>query len=854
MTHLNKRRTSGVLTMLFAGTAISLVAVGPTQAACSANTPGAGASVICSPLLTDTDGVRGGASDVTVVNQAGSVIEADGAGPLGISPVIDLGDRANVTNAGDIIASGKAPVLTTAAISVGNGSTVNVLQSGSVSGALTGITITSGTVTNSGSIFGTITGVAAFGDLTLNNQGGTITGLIEGVTVLGGAANVTNSGTITGNIGQAMLFGGDDDRLELQQGSVINGDVQASGGTDTLVFGGAGAFNFDISEVDGDNANNGEQYLNFETFIKEDASTVTLIGDNAEIGAFSVVGGQLNVGGTMSANFAVGPGGTLGGTGTIGAFVADGTIAPGVGGASTLMVTGAGTFNAGSQFDADITAGGLSDRLDLTGPANLNGNGTVNPILSGGQLSDFQSSVMPYLLVTSASGVNGQFAGIIDNYAFFDFMLTYDPNNVYLSLQRLAFDSVAQTFNQRQVAGAIDVFDQTPGSEAKAIYEAFLGLSTPEALAAFDAIQGEVHANSLAGALQSSGFFNSILMGNAFGGAGGTFTAALGGQQVPDAAGVESSSNYGADLNTLTPLSNAQHQAWIGGFGGIADVDGDGNAAGYDARTVGLAIGVETDLSQLIGVSARAGFGLGYSVGGLDLNTRTQDGDIETWMVGVYGAAGAGRVEEGWSARASATFAWHEMEFARNIRLGAITQTATSDYSANSFSGDLEVRYNIARDFNWSHLQGSGVVAPFARLQAGLATADSFAETGAGALNLSGAARDWQTGSVALGVALSGDFELRSGEIWRPNLSIAYERAVGDEHASADLSLAGSPTPFSVRGPEESRNRLRFGAVSTYELGKGPNGGGASITIASDSVLSEDRTEWSGKASFKLEF
>ena len=80
------------------------------------------------------------------------------------------------------------------------------------------------------------------------------------------ASDIVNSGTIRSNGGSNVAIEFQqfstlaiDDRLELQSGSVIIGEVRGGPGTDTLAFGGdTGTLTFDISTVDGDNTNNGE--------------------------------------------------------------------------------------------------------------------------------------------------------------------------------------------------------------------------------------------------------------------------------------------------------------------------------------------------------------------------------------------------------------------------------------------------------------------------------------------------------------------------------------------------------------------------------------------------------------------
>ncbi|MEX2409378.1 MAG: hypothetical protein WD489_09740, partial [Rhodovibrionaceae bacterium] len=168
------------------------------------------------------------------------------------------------------------------------------------------------------------------------------------------------------------LFAGDD-RLEVQPGFSIVGDVIANNttmptvdpfpdtGTNTFVLGGLGTDSFDAGLLDGDGTDDGEQYLGFNTFLKEDGSSWTLMGTNDETFAWDVTGGMLFVTGDLdNSSFDLSPGGgqpvLFGGTGTIGSFdandeanVSPGTM-PGPGDIATLSVTDGFTFETGSTY------------------------------------------------------------------------------------------------------------------------------------------------------------------------------------------------------------------------------------------------------------------------------------------------------------------------------------------------------------------------------------------------------------------------------------------------------------------------------------------------------------------------
>ena len=68
-----------------------------------------------------------------------------------------------------------------------------------------------------------------------------------------------------------------------------------------------------------------------------------------------------------------------------------------------------------------------------------------------------------YTILTASQGVTGSFSGVTEDFAFMTPMLSYDANNVYLSLLLLpnAFRSAGKTVNQQAVGGALDAIAAT---------------------------------------------------------------------------------------------------------------------------------------------------------------------------------------------------------------------------------------------------------------------------------------------------------------------------------------------------------------------------------------------------------
>lgn len=210
-------------------------------------------------------------------------------------------------------------------------------------------------IVNTGTIEGGAGAVAIRGTTTLTlNNSGTVQGGSGAAAITTSSAtaslNLVNSGTIRAGAGQTdaiALVAGSTGLidLELQAGSVIEGNVVAGAGADDVLrLGGSADASFDVSAI-GPSA----QYRNFNAFIKNGTSTWTLTGTGASAIPLSVQQGMLLVTGSTLGPVGVLTGATLGGTGTIAGDVTidtNGTLAPGA--------AGGGAGHAEDQRQPDV--------------------------------------------------------------------------------------------------------------------------------------------------------------------------------------------------------------------------------------------------------------------------------------------------------------------------------------------------------------------------------------------------------------------------------------------------------------------------------------------------------------------
>lgn len=637
-------------------------------------------------------------------------------------------------------------------------------------------------------------------------EGGSNTLVLSGTASTAGAdvptvvlAGVSSAMTLSGKVlaasdsETAILFDGGSiasrNRLELQPGYKITGLVvgdAAAAGNELIFGGGSGSGMFDVSAI-GDTA----QFRNFGpakgVFFKSGNSTWTLTGTNdaAYPGTFRLQGGTLLVEGSMAGTgFSnLDNAATLGGTGTVGSIemLNGGTVAPGSAAIGTLNVAGDVLFGAGSTFAVEIAGDGTGDRLAAGGAATLDG-GTVSVTALDPETS-YQHG-QSYTILTAAGGVTGAFDAAVSQSIFLTPTLDYgDANAVRLVValaggtdptEPVVFARVAETFNQRQAAGALDAFDQTPGSNALAAYNAIVGASTSEAAARtiFDHASGEIYATMLGGAAR--------------GGIGRTRAlTARSSRALSDGWGF-----------------------WIGGGYDKVDHDADGNASAAATRGLSADIGIDYRGG---GNRWAVGFGGGYLDGRTRIDRLTSQASYRGWHIGGYARYGG----DGPGLGLTGAIDYARLHNDVDRRIDPLGRQASSRIDQSVFAATAHIRYGF-------DLSGGWTAGPLASIDHAATSLPHFAERGADSLNLSSAGDD----DFSLTRFGAGSFVRWSGAAGRFEASAEYvdgKRRV----PAAGLRFAGAAgSPFAVHGPSFDPKGVMLGLSGDFALGSAWSIGG----------------------------
>ena len=620
------------------------------------------------------------------------------------------------------------------------------------------------------------TGWTVAGDpITLNGSGGSTMIRVGDGTMAGAGFTATIASALTGT---SRLVKGDLGVLILTGTNTYAGGTTIAAGT--LQIGNGGT----TGSIVGNVANNGTLAFNRSndltvagaitgsgTLRQIGSGTTMLTGDSSGFtGTTRVENGVLSVNGKLGGTLTVLAGGQLQGIGAVGDVSVFGTIAPG-NSIGTLTVANI-TFQPGSIYQVEVNAGGQSDKIVATGTATL-GGGSVQVLAGAG---NYQSNTT-YTILTAAGGRTGTFNNVTSNLAFLAPSLSYDPDNVYLTLTRntVSFPSVGGTFNQRQAGAGVESL-----SQGNPIWNAVVQMDAPTAQAAFNQLSGEVHASAKTALYEDSRLVRDGALSRLRQAFGGSVVA----PSTAQVASIEESCSGEACQADPGGLGIA---AWAQGFGSWGYTSGDGNAAGLSRSTGGVLVGVDAAVFEV----ARLGLFGGYSHTNFNVADRQSSGGSDNVHLGAYGGAQWGPI----GVRAGLAYTWHNLSTSRSVAFPGFADSLRATYGAGTFQVFGEAGYRVE--------VGQAAFEPFANIAYMSLSTKGFSETG-GAAALTSTGLTNNVTATTLGLRAGSAFVV-AGVTGQARGTVGWQHAFTDTTPWASLQLAGG-TPFTAAGVPIARD------------------------------------------------
>ncbi|OKH87553.1 autotransporter domain-containing protein [Thalassospira sp. TSL5-1] len=784
-----------------------------------------------------------------------ATIEILDGGKLTLSDLLEIGR--NKTSVSTVTVSGKsstdtASSVTTNRITVGNfGTGTLIIKDGATVSGGANVSVglskdSNGTLTVSGS--GSKLALTAGGSLYIGNNGtGNATvssgGVIEvpddiylgyhnptsdsvsastGVGTLlvtGAGSSVSATRLEVGRSGTGTLTLADGGAVTVNSGTGTLDIAKSSGSTGTLIIGAAagsdavaaGTLNAATvafgSGLTGSETSTGKIVFNITntdyTFASNitgagsvdiEAGTVNLTGTSSTYtGATTVNGGTLNIAGSIASVVSINNGAFLTGKGTIGGLSVNsgGTVSPGGNTIETLNVSGDTTFKSGSVYvvQVDDTS---SDSIAITGGATIENNATVKLSALNGDNSSIAVD-KKYTIVSTTTGVTGEFNRISKYSAYLQDEMTYEDNKVYLTRTRNGQALAVQTTtpNEGATAGAVDSL-----SNGNALYDAVVQLQSGQTSGAFDQLSGEVHASTASTIVTNAGMSRAAVnnrIRDSFSG-GGVNSAPLVASNDDNMDGL-----LGKEKTT---------QVWMSNFGSWSTTSGGSQAHDTTTRGGGFMIGADTKVLD----DWRFGVATGFGRDSIQDKNVSSSAMVDSYYLAAYG----GTEIQATSLRFGALHAFQKIDAKRSVAFAGFTDNLTSDYDAQTTQlfaeGALRIKHQESR------------FEPYLNLAVVHSKVDGFQEKGGAAALTSSSQTDNRLFST-LGLRYGHDLAIDSwGLSGQLTAGLGWRHAYGDMSQDATLSFNGSNS-FTVSSAADSRDS------AVLEAGVG-------VDIAQDTTVS----------------
>ncbi len=601
------------------------------------------------------------------------------------------------------------------------------------------------------------------------------------VTINGSGAAGGFTDTATGGTSRWINAGGTFDISGLTAGGVSIGSLEGAGafnlGSKQLTVGG----NNLSTTVSGTIADGGEMGGVGASLVKAGTGTLTLTGNNTFTGGTTVNAGMLVVNGSLASPVTVNAGSMLGGSGTLGGLVANGaTLMPG-NSIGTLNINGNFTQNGG-VYQVEANAAGQSDRINVGGTATISNGATVQVLAQPGNYGRSTT----YTILRANGGLAGTYSGVSSNFAFLTPSLSYDANDVFLTLalQENAFSFGGRTYNQRQVGHTLDQTFNGASGDYVTVLNAIAGLSTTQGPQILDMISGQPYAGFANAMVQGAQLFLTNFANRAGSSAGGRTRIAL--AEACDVA---------CDATTPAPWG-----VWGGAVGGTGTIAGNGNAGTLTYSVGGFAGGLDRKITD----NFLAGVAVGYQTGGQWTGGFSGRSVTDAVQAGLYGSFLQGPLY----VDAIAAYGYSQNQLWRNITIpGLQPRTAYGNTGANQFLGQLETGWR----FDLGGAPGY-FVTPFGLIQGSVATQNALTETGAQSLNLSVAQQTTSSLRTIFGAQLGASIDVGLRDKIAAQLRFGWSHEYADTARPVTATFVGAPTvPFTVFGAAPTRDGAVIG-------------------------------------------
>lgn len=230
---------------------------------------------------------------------------------------------------------------------------------------------------------------------------------------------------------------------------------------------------------------------------------------------------------------------------------------------------------------------------------------------------------------------------------------------------------------------------------------------------------------------------------------------------------------------------------WVQGLFNKAKLDDTSKSKGFDSKTYGTALGVESKISEDVKL------GIGYAYSKTDIDGFMRDTDVKTYTAILYGEY----KPKNWYVNAIASYGWSDYDEKKNVAGVGVK----ADWDVEPFALQMMTGYDM-------YFNGFGVT-PEAGLRYIHVKQDKYTDTAGQSVKSDDS--DIVTG--VLGAKIAKSYNLSNGMLLTPEFKAAMTYDISHDNSKSTVTLVNGSS-YSVTGKPLNRFGVELGAGITAEL------------------------------------
>lgn len=230
---------------------------------------------------------------------------------------------------------------------------------------------------------------------------------------------------------------------------------------------------------------------------------------------------------------------------------------------------------------------------------------------------------------------------------------------------------------------------------------------------------------------------------------------------------------------------------WVQGLFNKAKLDDTSKSKGFDSKTYGTALGVESKISDDVKM------GVGYAYSKTDIDGFMRDTDVKTHTAILYGEY----KPNNWYVNSIASYGWSDYDEKKNVAGVGVK----ADWDVESFALQMMTGYDM-------YFNGFGVT-PEVGLRYIHVKQDKYTDTAGQSVK----SDDSDIVTSVLGAKITKSYNLSNGMLLTPEFKAAMTYDISHDNSKSTVTLVNGSS-YSVTGKPLNRFGVELGAGITAEL------------------------------------